>query len=234
MLTREGYFKKITFQSLRGNDEQKLKENDAINQIIDAENRDNLLIFTDKSQVFRVRAADFDTTKASAMGDFLNAKLGMDKDERPVFMKIQNSYGAGENMVFLFANGKGVRIPISAYETKGNRKKLTGAYSANSPLVGIFAEQEADPFEIMLITDAGRGLVFKSSLIPVMNTRSSGGVTLINFGRRETKVTEALSDFSAYGDGKGYRKYKLPATGVPISDKYEDAIQLKIYDDTKE
>ena len=234
VLTKEGYFKKITFQSLRGNDEQKLKENDAINQIIDAENRDNLLIFTDKSQVYRVRAADFDTTKASAMGDFLNAKLGMDKDERPVFMKIQNTYEPGENMVFLFENGKGVRIPITAYETKGNRKKLTGAYSANSPLAGIFAETEAEPFEIMLITDAGRGLIFKTSLIPVMTTRSSGGVTLINLGRRETKVTEVLSDFSAYGDGKGYRKYKLPATGVPISDKYEEAIQLKIYDDAKE
>lgn len=235
VLTREGYFKKITFQSLRGNDEQKLKENDVINQIIDAENTDNLLIFTDKCQVYRVRASDFDSTKASAMGDFLNAKLSMEKEEHPVFMKVQNTYPAGENMVFLFENGKGVRIPITAYETKGNRKKLTGAYSANSPLVGIFSEQEAEPFEIMLRSDANRAIVFKTALIPLMTTRASGGVTLMTLGRREHKIVEVLRDFTAvYGEGRGYRKYKLPATGIPMADRNSDAVQLKIYDETEE
>lgn len=228
ILTKEGYFKKITFQSLRGNDEQKLKENDVINQIIDAENKDNLLIFTDQAQVYRVAVDDFDTTKASAMGDFLNAKLNMEKDERPLFMHIQNTYPDGENMLFIFENGKGVRVPIKAYETKGNRKKLTGAFSKNAPPVGIFYEIEKNPFEIMLTTDADRAIVFKSSLVPIMTTRSSGGVTLMHFGRREKKVTVATNDLAAAGDLKGYRKYKLPATGVLLAEKNIDSLQLSM------
>ena len=231
VLTREGYFKKITFQSLRGNDEQKLKEDDVINQIIDAENRDNLIIFTDQAQVYRVAVDDFDTTKASAMGDFLNAKLNMDKDERPLYMRVQNTYPDGENMLFLFANGKGVRVPIKAYETKGNRKKLTGAFSKNAPVVGIFYEVEKNPFEIMLTSDADRVIVFKSSLIPVMTTRSSGGVTLMNLGRREKKVVAATNDLAAAGDLKGYRKYKLPATGVLLNEKNVEAMQLRMDDE---
>ena len=232
VLTKEGYFKKITFQSLRGNDEQKLKEGDSILQLFDAENKDNLLIFTDKAQVYRVPVDDFDTTKASAMGDFLNAKLGMDKDERPIFMHVQNTYPEGENMVFVFANGKGVRVPITAYEVKGNRRKLTGAFSKTAPIVGAFYEVEKHPLELMLLSDADRAIVIKSSLIPVMTTRSSGGVTLMSLGRKETCVTEALTDFAArYGDGKGYRKNKIPAMGVLLNEKNIDAMQLRM-DDT--
>ncbi len=232
VLTREGYFKKITFQSLRGNDEQKLKEGDAIHQIFDAENRDNLLIFTDQAQVYRVSVDDFDTTKASAMGDFLNAKLNMEKDERPIFMKVQNTYPEGENMVFIFENGKGVRVPITAYVAKGNRRKLTGAFSKASPIVSVFYEKEKDPFDILLLSDADRAIVFKSSLIPTMSTRTAGGNTLISFGRKEKRLVEALSDFTErFGDGKGYRKYKLPATGVLLNEKNIDAMQLRM-DDT--
>ncbi len=228
VLTSEGYFKKITFQSLRGNDEQKLKENDSINQIIDAENKDQLLIFTDKAQIYRVAVDDFNTTKASAMGDFLSAELKMDADERPIFMKIQNSYTEGENMVYIFANGKGVRTPIKAYETKGNRGKLKNAYSTVSPLVGIFAEKESEPFEIMLQTDNDRAIVFKTSLIPVMGTKAAGGNVLLTLGRREKAVVSARTDFaSVIGDAKGFRKTKLPATGLPIGDRDE---QLSLND----
>ncbi|MBE6690948.1 MAG: topoisomerase IV [Ruminococcaceae bacterium] len=236
VLTKEGYFKKITFQSLQGSarlgrDEQKLKEGDSINQTFDAENKDNLLIFTDQAQVYRVALDDFESTKASAMGDFLNAKLNMEKDERPIYMKVQNTYPEGENMVFIFANGKGVRVPITAYETKGNRKKLTGAYSSNSPIVGIFYEVEKNPFELMLISSADRAIVFKTSLIPVMTTRSSGGVALMNLSKRENAVVHALSDFvGTYGEPKGYRKYKLPATGVLLGDKSVEAMQLSMDD----
>ena len=232
VLTKEGYFKKITFQSLRGNDEQKLKEGDSINQIFDAENRDNLLIFTDKAQVYRVAVNDFDTTKASAMGDFLNAKLGMEKDERPIFMHVQNTYPEGENMLFVFENGKGVRIPITAYVAKGNRRKLTGAFSDASAVVGIFYEVEKNPFELMLLTDADRAIVIKSSLIPIMSTRSSKGNTLISLGKKEKRVTEALTDFTQrFGDAKGYRKYKIPAAGVLLNEKNIDTMQLSM-DDT--
>ncbi|MBQ3063270.1 MAG: topoisomerase IV [Clostridia bacterium] len=229
VLSREGYFKKITFQSLRGNDEQRYKEGDGERQIIDAENRDNLLIFTNQAQVYRVAVDDFDTTKASAMGDFLAAKLGMDKDERPIFMHVQNEYPAGENMVFIFENGKGVRIPITAYVAKGNRRKLTGAFSKASPIVAAFYEVEKNPFEILLLSDADRAIVIKSSLLPVMQTRSSGGNQLMSFGRKETKLVEALSDFGArFGEAKGYRKLKIPATGVLLSDKNLDAMQIRM------
>ena len=228
VLTQEGYFKKITFQSLRGNDEQKLKENDSINQEFDAQNRDNLIIFTDKAQLYRVAVNDFTPTKASAMGDFLNAKLNMDKDERPIYMRVQNDYADGENMVFVFANGKGVRVPLKAYETKGNRRKLTGAYSDASPLVGIFFEKESDPFEIMLVSDNDRAIIFKTSLIPLMATRASKGVLLMTLGRREKQVARALSNFTeVFGPVKGYHKNKLPATGLPIGDRGE---QLSIND----
>ena len=236
VLTKEGYFKKITFQSLQGSarigkDEQKLKEGDEINQIFDAENKDKLLIFTDQAQVYRVNVDDFDVTKTSAMGVFLNAELKMDKDEHPLFMKVQNTYPEGENMVFIFANGKGVRTPITAYETKGNRRKLTNAYSSNSPIVGIFYEVEKNPFEIMMLSDADRAIVFKTSLIPVMPTRPSGGVTLMSLGRKEKKVTAALSNFiDIYGDPKGYRKYKLPAMGVLLNDKNVEVMQLSMDD----
>ncbi len=238
VLTTEGYFKKITFQSLQGSarigkDEQKLKDGDTINQTIDAENKDQLLIFTDKAQVYRAAVADFDTTKASAMGDFLSAKLNMDKEERPLYMKVQNEYKDGENFVFLFANGKGVRIPVKAYELQGTRRsrKLKGAYSSASPIVGIFYEKESAPFELMLQTDADRAIVFKSSLIPVMSTRTSGGNVLMTLGRRETKIIRATTDFMEICDGgKGYRKTKLPATGLPLGDKGEEGEQLSLRD----
>lgn len=229
VLTREGYFKKITFQSLRGNDEQRLKEGDSILQIIDGENKDNLLIFTNQAQVYRVCANDFEATKASAMGDFLSAKLDMDKDERPVFMHVQNTYPEGENMVFLFENGKGVRVPITAYVAKGNRRKLTSAYSKTSPLVAAMYESEKDPFDIMMLSDADRAIVIKSSLIPVMTTRTSAGVALMSFGRKEKRIVYASADFAEqFGDTKGYRKYKIPATGVLLNEKNIEMMQLRI------
>ncbi len=228
VLTNEGYFKKITFQSLRGNDEQKLKENDSINQIIDAENKDQLIIFTDKAQIYRVAVDDFETTKASAMGDFLNAKLKMEKDERPIFMRVQNEYVEGENMIFIFANGKGVRTPLKSYETKGNRRLLKGAYSLASPLVGIFYEKEVEPFEIMMISDQERGIIFSSSKINVMTTKGSGGNSLMTLGKREKSVVRAITDFKEiYGNQKKLHKNILPATGSPIGDKGE---QLSMYD----
>ena len=230
VLTTEGYFKKITFQSLRGNDEQKLKENDTINQIIDADNADQLLFFTDKAQIYRVAVNDFENTKASAMGDFLYAKLKMENDERPVYMRVQNDYVPGENMLYIFENGKGLRVPLTAYATKGNRHKLTGVYSDKSPLVGIFFEKESEPIEIMMVSDRDRAILFKSSLVPVMSTRSSVGVNLMTLGTREKKVVRATASFAEeIGDGKGYRKTKLPATGLPIGDK-EFGEQLSLYD----
>ena len=214
VLTREGYFKKITFQSLRGNDEQKCKDGDEILNMIDGENRDDLIFFTDHAQLYRAKADDFDTTKASALGEYLPVKLKMDSDEKPILMNVQNSYPAKENVVFLFANGKGVRISVSNYEISGNRRRITSAFSDKSPVVAAFYEKE--PFELLLVSSDNRGIMIKSSLIPVMSTRTSGGVTLMSLKAGQT-VVRASRDLSSLADGsKGLKKLKIPATGVPL------------------
>ena len=214
VLTREGYFKKITFQSLRGNDEQKCKDGDEILNMIDGENRDDLIFFTDHAQLYRAKADDFDTTKASALGEYLPVKLKMDSDEKPILMNVQNTYPAKENVVFLFANGKGVRVSVSNYEISGNRRRITSAFSDKSPVVAAFYEKE--PFELLLVSSDNRGIVIKSSLIPVMSTRTSGGVTLMSLKAGQT-VVRASRDLSSLADGsKGLKKLKIPATGVPL------------------
>ena len=120
-----------------------------------------------------------------------------------------------------------MRTPLKTYETKGNRGKLKNAYSVDSPLVGIFYEKESDPFEIMMISDQERAIVFKTSLIPIKASKAAGGNVLMTLGKREKAVTQAISSFAeSYGDGKGYRRNKLPATGSPIGDKGEQLSML--------
>ena len=214
VLTREGYFKKITFQSLRGNDEQKCKDGDSILNMMDGENRDDLIFFTDHAQLYRAKADDFDTAKASALGEYLPVKLKMDPDEKPILMNVQNSYPAKENVIFLFENGKGVRVSVANYEITGNRRRITSAFSAKSPVVAAFYEKE--PMEILLVGSDNRGIVIKSTLIPLMSTRTSGGVTLMSLKPGQT-VVRATTDLSEFADGsKGLKKLKIPATGVPL------------------
>ena len=227
-LTREGYFKKITLQSLRGNDEQKLKDSDEILFTEDTDNLSDLIFVTDRAQIYRAKTADFDCVKASAMGDFLPAKLGMDDGEKPVFMRVQKGYPANENFVFIFENGKGVRVPVSNYETKGNRKKLVKAYSDLSPICGVFYEKEKEPFEIMLVSNADRAIILKTSLIPVKATKTAAGVTLMTL-KKGQKLVRALSDFeSVYENAKGYRKLKIPASGQLLAEKDIRKQQLSI------
>lgn len=213
-LSKEGYFKKITFQSLRGNDELKCKEGDSVLCVVDGENIDNLIFLTDRQQLYRAKAEDFETTKASALGEYLPVKLGMDSDEKPILMRIQNKYPAKENFVFLFANGKGVRVSASCYETTGNRRKLTSAFSKTAPIVAAFYETE--PFEILLTSSDNRAILIKSSLIPQMATRTSGGVTLMSLKKGQSVVSASV-DEATFPDVKGLKKIKIPATGVPLS-----------------
>jgi DNA gyrase subunit A len=214
VLTREGYFKKITFQSLRGNDEQKCKDGDEILTVFDGENTDNLIFFTDKAQLYRAKADDFNPTKASALGDYLPVALKMDPDEKPIFMKIQNKYPQKENMVFIFENGKGVRVSVSNYEITGNRRKLTSAFSKSSPIVAAFYEKS--PIDVMLVSSDNRAIVIKSSLIPLMSTRTSSGVTLMSMKKGQT-IVRATTDLESIPDGaKSLKKIKIPATGVPL------------------
>ena len=214
VLTREGYFKKITFQSLRGNDEQKCKDGDELLTVVDGENTDNQIFLTDQCQMYRAKADDFDTTKASALGDYLPVTLKMDTDEKPILMNIQNKYPEKENFVFIFANGKGVRVSASNYEVTGNRRKITSAFSKSSPIVAAFYEKT--PMEIMLVSSDNRAIVIKSSLIPQMATRTSSGVTLMSLKKGQTLV-HATTDLSSIPDGaKSLKKIKIPATGVPL------------------
>ncbi|MBQ7376276.1 MAG: topoisomerase IV [Clostridia bacterium] len=223
-LTKEGYFKKITLQSLRGADEQKLKEGDILTHTAETDNLSDLIFVTNKQQMYRAKTADFECCKASAMGEFLPAKLGMDEGERPVFMRVQKDYPENENFVYIFENGKGVRVPASCYETKGNRRKLVGAYSAASPICAVFYEIEKDPYEILLVSDAERAISIKTSLIPVKTTRSSGGVTLMTMkkGNKLLYATDKIPE--AYS--KGYKKLKIPASGTTIPDSDLSALQL--------
>ncbi len=227
-LTREGYFKKITLQSLRGNDEQKLKEGDSIIITEDTDNLSDLIFVTDKCQIYRAKTADFEAVKASSMGEYIPAKLGMDDGEKPVFMRVQSGYNDGENFVFIFENGKGVRVPVTAYETKANRKKLINAYSSVSPICGVFYEKEKEPFEIMLVNSDDRAIIIKSSLIPVKNTRTSAGVTLMTMkkGQNLVRCTDKIDE--SYDNAKGYRKLKVPASGQLLAEKDIMKQQLKI------
>ena len=217
-MTKDGYFKKITLQSLRGNDEQKLKEGDEIVTVIDTDNLANLIFITNKCQFYRAKCEDFDCVKASAMGDYLPIKLEMEEGERPVFIRVQNSYSAGENFVFIFENGKGVRIPVTNYETKSNRKKLINAYSSASPIAAVFYDSQKAPIDIMLVDSSKKAIIIKSSLIPEKNTRTSGGVTLMTL-KKGGKITKCIDNLENFEDLKGYRKLKIPATGQAISKK---------------
>ncbi len=230
VLSREGYFKKITYKSLQGNDEQRFKEGDSLRQIFDAENKDTVFFFTDKAQLYRAAVADFENSKASVIGDYIPAMLKMDAGEKPIYMTIQSEFRSGYNYVFVFENGKGVRVAEKAYETSSVRRKLKGIFSTASPIVAVFSEKEKDPFEIMLVSSEDRAIIIKTSLIPIKSTKTSIGVQLMNV-KKNHKLTSALSDFeSVYENTKGYRKLKLPATGVLLGEKDINKQQLSFED----
>lgn len=225
-LTSEGYFKKITALSLRGNDEHRFKDGDSMIGEAEGDNLTDLYFFTDRAQVYHARACDFETCKASAMGEFLPAKLGFESGEKPILMKVGSEWSEERRMVFIFANGKGVRVPQTVYKTKGNRRKLTGAYSQASPIVGIFEEEK--PFEILLLTDNDKAAVISSSLIPEKTTRSAGGVQLVTL-RGGASLAAAIRDFSdRFESTKGYKKIKIPATPVLLVEKDIEKMQMKL------
>ncbi len=227
VLSKEGYFKKISMQSLRGNDAQTFKDGDSLRVEEDATNSDDLIFFTDKAQCYKSNASAFDYSKASALGDFAAAKLGMDKDEKVVFMKAikGNNYGVG-NFMFFFENGKGVKIPVLAYETKTNRKKLVGAFSDVSPIVSVIYEDS--PVELLMISNAKRGIVISSNLVPVKSSRSSQGVTIFAL-KGGQKLAAVLTDFAdKFTSAKSLKKIKIPATGIAIDEYDAEKQQIKL------
>ncbi|MBR3845883.1 MAG: topoisomerase IV [Clostridia bacterium] len=217
-MTREGYFKRITPQSLRGNDEQKVKEGDKVVFSAFTDTLAELIVFTDQCKVFKTRVSEFDNCKASDMGEFMPAKLGMDPGEKPIFIKIITDYPEKHNMVFIFENGKAVRVPITAYQTKAARKKLIGAYSDASPIVAAFYEDEKKPYDLLLVNNQKKAIVVKTSLIPIKTNRSSAGTTVFTC-KKGQKLTRATDTFSEHLDNTGYKRIKIPATGSAITEK---------------
>ncbi|MBO4228859.1 MAG: topoisomerase IV [Clostridia bacterium] len=227
VLSRDGYLKKITMASLRGSDELKFKEGDSLRYSEDASNADEMIFFSDRCHAFCIRLDDFEAGKASGMGDFVPAKLGFESGERCICGKAFSSRSEATGwFVFLFENGKGVRIPCSAYETKSNRRRLTGAYSGASPIVGAFYVPEKKPVPLLLFASNGKGMILSSDLIPEKSTRTAAGVTLMTL-KAGAKLTGAYaSPDRVLSDLTGLRKLKIPSSGVglPADFPYPDHI----------
>ncbi len=207
--TREGYFKKITNQSLRMSADQKLKEGDSITQSVTATNRSELLFFTDKCQVYKTTAADFDDTKASVLGDYLPAKLGMDSGENPVFMAVTTDYQG--YLLFAFENGKAAKVPLSAYATKTRRRKLANAYSDKARLVQ--ALQLAEDCEVLFTSSDTRMLIVHSGLIPAKVTKDTQGVAVMALKKKHLLVSSRIYD-GGFADPKRYMVRTLPGAGA--------------------
>ena len=207
--TREGYFKKITNQSLRMSADQKLKEGDSITQSVTATNRSELLFFTDKCQVYKTTAADFDDTKASVLGDYLPAKLGMDSGENPVFMAVTTDYQG--YLLFAFENGKAAKVPLSAYATKTRRRKLANAYSDKARLVQ--ALQLAEDCEVLFTSSDTRMLIVHSGLIPAKVTKDTQGVAVMALKKKHLLVSAWIYD-GGFADPKRYMVRTLPGAGA--------------------
>ncbi len=226
VLSKAGYFKKITMASYRGNDEQKLKDGDSVLCCEDAENRDEILFFSDKCQVYKSRVSDFDTQKASSLGDYVPAKLNFDDGEGVLLMCPIKEYSPDVNVVYIFENGKGVKVPINVYETKTNRKKLTNAYSGASAPVAAFIERE--PFDIMMMNSADRAIVISTSQIPLKTTRTSHGVTLFSLKDGQKIISSKSDPSSLFENPSRYRRQKLPSTGITLSDADSGSAQMKL------
>ena len=214
ILTHDGYFKKITLVSLRGSDEQKLKEGDRITHTIDCDNTAEVLFVTDRCQMYKARVRDFDPVKASALGDFLPAKLGMADGERPIAMLLLREGLEKCNMIYIFANGKGVRVSLSAYQLSSARKKFSGVYSSASPIVAAILEDA--PKDVILVSSQNKAITIKSALIPEKSTRTAGGVTLFTLKAGVAVVYADETEKSIYPDPQNYRKIKIPATGSAL------------------
>ena len=223
-LSREGYFKKITQQSLRMASEQKYKEGDGPYLSWDASSRDELLVFTDKQQCYKTKLADFDATKASALGDYLPAKLGMDEGESVVWACIPGDYSA--HLLFCFENGKVARVPLSAYQTQSNRRRLTGAYSDKSPLIGCVLVREDQ--EYVLISTEGRALVFNSAVLAPKSTRATQGVAVMTLKPKWRVAAVKPLEGSGIVNKSRYRSRSLPVAGALLKpeDKGEEQLSL--------
>ena len=211
--TRDGYFKKITPLSLRMGGEHKLKEGDEIVASINSKNSAELLFFTDKCQVYKAKASDFEDHKASVLGDFIPSKLEFEKDEKPIYMAVTSDYKG--YMLFFFENGKVAKVNMSGYETKTNRKKLIKAYSDKAPIVDVM--YIAEDTEIVLTSTAGRKLLVNTGAISAKAAKDTAGVNVMTMKKYNKLQGAALYKEGEFQKPHRYRTKTLPAAGALLS-----------------
>jgi DNA gyrase subunit A len=223
-LSREGYFKKITPQSLRMSGEQKYKESDGPFLSMESQNRGELLVFTDRQQVYKTRICDFEDTKASALGAYLPSALGMDEGESVIYALDPGDYTG--SVIFFFENGKAARVELSAYSTKTNRKKLTGAYSDRSPAKTVMFVR--DDIEAVAYSSDGRALVFSTALIVSKATRATHGVGVMTLKRNGALRSVRPVEGAGLTDVRRYRVRGLPAAGSLLREEDRPERQLAL------
>ena len=223
-LSREGYLKKITPQSLRMSGDQKYKEGDSLRQSFETSSNAELMLFTNRCQVYKVRLGEFEDSKASVLGDYLPAKLKMEDGESVVCAVLPGDYSG--SLLFLYENGKAARIALTAYQTASNRRKLTGAYSDKSPLAAILYLTEDG--EVAVCSDEPRCLIFHTALLSPKSTRSSQGVAVMTL-KKNRRLTEAkfLADTAILNPGR-YRVRSLPAAGALLKGEDNGEKQLTL------
>ena len=223
-LSREGYFKKITAQSLRMSGEQKFKEGDGLFRQIEATNNTELMFFTDRQQVYKVRAADFADGKASLLGDYLPTKLGMDEEEKVIDLVLPGDYSG--HVLFFFENGKCARVSLSAYATTSNRRKLTGAYSDKSPLAALLKLTEDK--ELALISTEPRALLLHTALLAPKTTRATQGVAVMNMKPRYHLDRVCTPEESGITNLARYRVRSIPAAGALLREEDQGREQMTL------
>jgi len=214
-LSKEGYLKKITQPSLRMSGEQKFKEGDSLNFSVETTNRAEFLVFTDKFQCYKSRLSDFEDGKASLLGDYLPQKLGFEQGENLLGLVLCGDYKGF--VLFFYENGKVAKVPMSAYETKTNRKKLTGAYSDKSSLVKVMA-LEADE-QIALYSSDGRALIFSTAQLLPKTTRSTQGVAVMNLKKKALLTDAVVLEGSGIVNQSRYRSKTIPAAGALLKEE---------------
>ena len=221
-VSRQGYLKKITPQSLRMSGEQKFKEGDSLSFTTETTSRAELLVFTDKFQCYKSRLSEFDDSKASLLGDYLPQKLGMEPGENVVSVILPGDYSGF--VLFFFENGKAAKVPLSAYETKTNRKKLTGAYSDKSPLRTVLSMNADD--QIAVYSTDGRCMIFSTALLLPKTTRNTQGVAVLTLRKKAALDFAGLLSQSNIKTESRYRAKSIPAAGAVL--KAEEAPQQQI------
>ena len=225
-LSKEGYMKKITAQSLRMSGEQKFKEGDSLLFSVETTNRAEILVFTDKFQCYKSRLSDFEDSKASLLGDYLPQKLGFEAEEKVVQVIFPGDYKG--NILFFFENGKMAKVPLSAYETKTNRKKLTGAYSDKSPLkTAVAVDQDV---QMAVYTSDGRCVVFSTAQLLPKTTRNTQGVAVVSLKKKAAVTYAVNAEASGITNLSRYRTRTLPSAGALVKeeDSPEKQIQFEV------